>query len=180
VVAIATAGLLGFAGVGCTSSDDPPEPAPLPTESPSPSGEDQTPPELPSEAQGKSAKAAKAFAAHWIRTLNYAAENGDASSIRALSSSSCAACTAIADLIDKVHKDGGSIRGKGWETRRLELVSSADAGHVVDAFVQVHPQIIIEKAGGSSTRFEGGRRLKTFWISSGPNGLQVDRLDQPA
>jgi hypothetical protein len=83
-------------------------------------------------------------------------------------------------LIDEVHKNGGSIQGKGWEPTRFKLVPSAGSGYVVDAFVQVHPQVIIEEAGGSPTRFDGGRRLKTFYISSGPDGLQVDRLDQPA
>jgi hypothetical protein len=138
------------------------------------------PPSLPAEAAGNSAKAAKALAGHWIESLNFAAASGDAAAIRDLSSKECAACTAIADLIDEVHENGGSIRGDGWETKRLSIVPSAGDEFVVDALVTVHPQVIVQRAGAQPKRFDGGRRLKTFFISSGPNGLLVERLDQPS
>ena len=68
-------------------------------------------PTLPPEAEGKGRKAAEAFVRHYYDTVNYAQENDDTEGLRALGSPGCTACTAGADAIDAIYRQGGTIAG---------------------------------------------------------------------
>jgi hypothetical protein len=169
---------------GCQSNPAPPplDTAPSPTASspaPSPSA---TPPAMPAEATGTSPAAAKAFVRHWVEILNYSGPALDHQAIRSVSSADCAACSAIAGLIEDVERDGGTIRGRGWKVQRMNVVSADDQTHsvVVDAQVIVSKQRIRPAGQASWEQFGGGRRLKTFWLKREKSGWLVERLDQPS
>jgi hypothetical protein len=165
---------------GCQAN---PAPPPMestsisPTPSPSPTA---AAPTLPAEARGTSQAAAKAFVRHWIDVLNYAGTSGDHDALRQVSDSSCTACTAIADFIEKVNVSGGRIDGKGWAARDVKVVS-LDPGKsaTVDVLTRVHVQHVRESANSEVQRFLGGRRLKTFWLTTSDANWVVSRLDQP-
>ena len=176
VAAVLSSGL-----TGCESSPAPgPMPkaqstVPEPSPSPSPSA-----PTMPAAAKGSGAKAAKAFARYWIESLNYAGNSGDTYVLRNISSRSCKACAAIANFVDRVYRNGGTIRGDGWELMSLKVVSSAGPRKkTVDALVTVHQQTVIARRGDKPNHYAGGRRLKTLWLATHEGSWKVERLDQP-
>ncbi len=135
---------------------------------------------MPAEARGTSEKSAKAFARHWVNALNYAGPAGDTDQLRSLSDQSCEACIAIVDLIDAVHAEGGHIKGRGWEIRAIQTLPATEPGTaLVDVRVRVHPQTISTSSTQQPETFNGGQRLKTFWLEKKDEGWQVTRLDQP-
>jgi len=175
-------GALVFAG--CQSN---PEPPPLETESPSPSASPsasptEAAPTLPPEAEGTDEAAAKAFVRHYVDVLNYSGPAAETEALRALSTRSCSACIGIADFIDGVAADGGQIEGDGWTIRQLTLVTSdpSNTEIVIDALVEVHPQQVRPSSGADLKEFDGGQRLKTFWLKHRSPGWQVSRIDQPS
>jgi uncharacterized protein DUF6318 len=166
---------------GCTQ-DAGPKPSPLPstTKTASPSSTAPTPPVMPAEAKGTSAKSAKAFVRYWIATLNFAGRSGNTTSLRESSAQRCAACNAIADFIDKVYSAGGSISGDGWSVRTVRFVDSGPGRSMtIDALVDVKPQDVVKRKGAARQHFDGGRRLKTFSIAAEQDSWRVARLDQP-
>jgi len=135
---------------------------------------------MPPEAKGTSEKSAKAFVRYYIDVLNFAGPAGDARELSKLSDESCAACFAVIDLIEDVHSNGGYIRGDGWTVEAIDTVSNSYPGRLVlDARVRVQPQEIRTSQDGEATSFEGGRRLKTFWLTQDEGTWVVTRLDQP-
>lgn len=169
---------------GCS---DNPEPAPMPpassssSSSPSPTKSDTPkPPALPDEAKGTSAASAKAFARHWIATLNYSGPTGNTRALRELFVKKCVPCTGIGDFIDKVYAKGGSIEGRGWNALSTRVVSQSSEKTVVDVLVRVSPQTVIEAKGREPRQFDGGRRVKTFWLTQQRNAWTVTWLEQPS
>ncbi|HET7414974.1 MAG TPA: DUF6318 family protein [Arthrobacter sp.] len=169
-----------------------PEPAPLPqsstpvettTGTPRPAGDPTPspdgPPTLPAAARGTSARAAEAFVRFWIESLNYAATTGETSGLRRSSTASCAACGAIARFIERTYQRSGHIEGDGWEPGTFKVVSGGTSGDlVVEVVVEVRPQVVIASPEAGPTRYPGGRRLKTFWLSRTHRAWLVDRLEQ--
>jgi hypothetical protein len=184
VRSLAACGVLLAAGAaGCTDTSARPKPLPSPSPSsavasptPSPSA---TPPSLPAEARGTSAAAAKAFVRYWVEVLNASAMSGRSASLRAASSKGCVGCLAIADFIDQVRERGGAIRGDGWDVRSVRVIDESEPGYVIDALVNVRPQTVVERRGAEPRRFNGGRRLKTFWVGRADDRWKITRLDQP-
>ena len=165
---------------GCTDGSSP-KPSPLPSVTAS-SSSAATPsaPAMPAEAKGTSAASAKAFVRYWIETLNFAGSSGATARLREASTPECAACTGIAEFIDRVYTRGGSISGDGWGIRQIRLVDRGPGrGMTVDALVDVAPQEVVKRKGGKSQHFNGGRRLKTFLVTPRQNSWHVARLDQP-
>ena len=164
-----------------------PSPAPLPSESPSPSATrsaSSSPtvaaPTLPAEAKGTSEASAKAFVRHWIETLNYAGPSRETRQLKQISAPGCAACTAITDLIDEVDASGGYIRGSGWTINSVETLDDSPGRRIiVEAQVSAAPQDILQAPDEEVVHFDGGDRLKTFWLLHGREGWAVTRLDQP-
>ena len=175
VVAIATAGLLGFAGVGCTSSDDPPEPAPLPTETSSPSRSTAAAPSLPPSAEGANARALKAFARHYFDVINYAIATGDTAAVREFASPRCESCNAIAKSIDTVYDNGGHIESEGWRINYLRYLGKRGANRVISIGVFLSPETIVS-ADGSVDRNEGGKQPMMMLVST-DRGSRVEGLD---
>jgi hypothetical protein len=165
---------------GCQSNPAPP-PLESTSTSPSPSPSPTvSAPTLPAEAQGTSRAAAKAFVRHWIDVLNYAGPAGDSDAIRRVSDRGCTACTAIADFIEQVNRDGGRIEGPGWAARQVNVVSvEPGKSATIDVVTWVNVQHVRPSAGADVQRFQGGRRLKTFWLAASDESWVLTRLDQP-
>jgi len=135
---------------------------------------------MPTAARGTSAASAEAFVAHWITILNYSGPRGDAERISTLSSPQCAACTAIADLIESVHSAGGRIYGRGWKLLDINSSVMDDSSSMrVNAYVKVRRQVIVAKAGAKSQIFPGGRGHKIFELMNRSGSWSVTRLEQP-
>ena len=166
---------------GCTDGSSPkPSPLPSPSASSSSAAPSLSAPAMPAEAKGTSAASAKAFVRYWIETLNFAGLSGDTARLRESSAQECAACTGIAEFIDRVYSRGGSISGDGWGIRQIRLVDRGPGrGMTVDALVDVKPQEVVKRKGGKAQNFSGGRRLKTFFVTPRQNSWHVARLDQP-
>lgn len=150
-------------------------PSPASDPAPSPDG----PPTLPAAARGNGPRSAKAFVRYYIATLNFAAQTGETRALRRSSSDSCAACGAIARFIDRTYEESGYIKGHGWKPVSFQVVDAGTSRSlVVDVVVTVSPQVVVAKSGAAPKRYDGGRRLKTFWLSRIRHAWSVDRLDQ--
>lgn len=180
LVVVATVGLIGFGSAGCTSDADPPEPAPLPTASPSPTlSSSATAPTLPPEAEGTSAKAAKAFARFWIAAMNHAATTGETSPAKAIAASTCDSCTAMTDKIDKVYEAGGSFEGDGWTVRNLRYEPfQPERRPILTVGISVARQKLTEAAGAEPTTFPPGRNQLTMRLEWRRDHWLLNQLDR--
>ena len=134
---------------------------------------------MPPEARGTTAAAAEAFVRHWVKVLNYSGPAGDSRQLRRISSSDCLDCDAIADAIQRVSREGGTIAGRGWTVLRLRPSHGPPGNHwVVRADVQVHPQTVVPRRDGKPQKFAGGRRLKIMYVASKRGSWVMERLDQ--
>lgn len=110
-------------------SEDEPEPKmPKPTASTSPAAE-ETPvgpvePTLPPEAEGDGVKAAEAFVPFFYETVDYAQTTGATKPLRDLSVPTCRSCKGGAEVIDRIHKSGGTITGGEHTVERAEVTGT--------------------------------------------------------
>ncbi|HXH80402.1 DUF6318 family protein [Nocardioides sp.] len=111
---------------GC-ADDEPvpkiPKPTAAPTSVASTSAAPAEPvePTLPPEAEGKGIKAAEAFVRHYYAMVDHARRTGDTGALRETTLPTCAACEGVADLIDRVRKNNGSISGGDQTVLGIEL-----------------------------------------------------------
>jgi hypothetical protein len=165
---------------GCgTGGSAAPEPKPLErvAASASPSAT-PGPPRLPAVTRGDSERAAAAFVKHYIDVLNYAARTLDTEPMLALSSSDCAACSSISDLLLDVEASGGHIEGGAWSVLEVIALPHPTAGqrkmHVV---IQAEPQRMYESPAQEPRAFPGGRTLFTFSVKVRARGWEVLRIE---
>jgi len=166
---------------GCTQ-DAGPKPSPLPstTKSASPSSTAPTPPVMPAEAKGRSAKSAKAFVRYYVATLNYATATGDSKRLRGLDDGDCRSCAGIEKRIDDVYGPGGRIDSAGWKITSLALVADQPKAPLVDVGLSLPPQNVTKRAGQKPVKFKGGRLLVTFRLTSTANGWIVNEWARAA
>lgn len=188
----ATAAVLTCALAGCTDGSAQPKPLPSQTSTPDPTPTSSavvspsptapasaTAPTLPPAARGTSEASAEAFVGYWIQVLNGSAESGSVRTLRSLSKQ-CVACTAISDFISLVYSDGGAIKGKGWDTQKVQVVGDLSRPLLrVDATVQVAPQTVVANKGAAPQAFPGGHRVKRFWLARSNGSWVARRLEQP-
>lgn len=97
----------------CSEAEPTPQmPDPTPTKS-SPSASETGPvePTLPPEAEGDSIEAVEAFVPFYLATVDYSRQTMNVSHIRDLSAPTCAGCSGLAELIQKVKDNGGTVVG---------------------------------------------------------------------
>ena len=179
----AVAGAALLVASGCTS-DEAPEPAPLPTESASPSdtgSPSPTAPTLPAEAEGTSPAAAKAFARHYVKVVNFASATGKIAELDDLSKTSCRSCTALIERIESVYAAGGSFEGDGWMVRsvRHQPFQPRNAP-VLSVSIRISPQVMIEESGAAPVSFPGGRDQLTLRLTWKGNDWKVRDLERLA
>ncbi|WP_420819123.1 DUF6318 family protein [Nocardioides iriomotensis] len=180
LVAVAAAGLLGFGTSACTSGDDPPKPAPLPTESPSPTGSSsEAPPSLPADAGGSSTRAAKAFARHFVDLVNYASATGDVEAINAVASDSCRVCRGMADGIQDVYSKGGHLEGDGWRVLGTKVLSGGrENERAISLTLLVSSQRRYEKPNSEPIVSDEIRGILDIYMRSTENSWTISRLVQ--
>lgn len=156
-----------------------PEPPPLdgtPT-SPSPSRTTSptvAAPSLPPEAEGTSPTAAKAFVRHYVDLVNYAMATGDTGPMQAASAPNCESCAGVEVRIRGVYEAGGSIESNGWQVRSLALVPLQPRNRpMVDAGIEMSPQLVRQNAKAEPERFKGGRLPTTFFLAYNEAGWIV-------
>jgi hypothetical protein len=86
---------------------------------------------LPWQAKGSSARAAKAFAVHFVETVNYASETGDVGPLTSVSSTDCTVCSGIADRITEVYGSGGHLEGDGWTVISTQVLEQPGRDRLV-------------------------------------------------
>ena len=162
---------------GCGS--DKPKPAPPETSSASPSASPSVvAPTMPAEAKGTGPEAAKAFARHFIALLNYSEVTGDLDLLRQSFDPDCDGCSGIVDGLDKVYRNGGSVKTDGWEVKGLKTTPTP-RGFRVDAMVDVAPQIVILERGAKAKRFPGDRSaLRRLFLRHGSSAWVVSNMDE--
>jgi hypothetical protein len=136
---------------------------------------------MPAEAKGTSAASAKAFVRYWTETLNYAGNTGKTGDLAAISDPACGSCSAVISSIQRVYSKGGYYRGEGWSIATLELQPLQPKRRpVITAGVHIAPQVLVERKGAKTQRFEGGNRSMIFRLAAAGNYWTVVRLDQPS
>lgn len=164
---------------GCTQ-DTGPKPSPLPstTKSASPTSTAPTPPVMPAEAKGTSAKSAKAFARHYVDLINFSSKSGDTATLDAASDPACESCAAISKNIRDIYDAGGSITSHGWKLRSATLVPQQPKSRpILDLGIIQAPERVVRASGQAPKRFPGGKQPMTMHLIMRQNAWVVARLD---
>lgn len=121
--------------------------------------------ELPEPATQPTVPGAKAFVEHWVATLNDASNSGDTEAWRALAQSDCGACVSMADGIDILYDDGGSLTTDGWQVLNASVAlrpAGAKGGQVTGAEVRLRvnrlPEAVYPDADSQAEVFRGGKQ----------------------
>jgi hypothetical protein len=151
--------LLGIAALplvlGLTScSEDDPEPilAPTPTASPTPS---------PTATETGPSETPEEFIRRWVEIYNEMQTTGDTSEYRAVGPD-CRPCREVAEQIDKIFENGGSIRTKGWSVVSIGEPSGDAQTPSYDVRIKSTPTFYTERAGGPKKSFPGGTFVERF------------------
>jgi hypothetical protein len=177
-----------LAGLACAAAlagcDSNPSPAPLPSESPpsaSPSATSTpspTPPAMPAAAKGTDERSAKAFARHYVDSVNFAMRNGDTAGLKAVSSAGCAGCKAIVGRIEDVYSNGGRLVGNGWMIRSLSAVPvGARRRALISVGIDISPQAAYESPGDEPSHSAASRGNLDLHLLNSNAGWRVVRLD---
>jgi len=130
---------------------------------------------LPASAQQDSPAGAEAFARFWLTTLDYGYATGDTAVF--LAAGRCAGCVDLADGIEKIYAEGGSIQGgqlKVLDTRVDRHVIGKAAA--VELYYSRAQRVVVD---GKGQRFvdRAAPRLGLFVVLTRANGRwQVDRF----
>ncbi len=111
----------------CSGEPEPKEPTTTPKPAPTSTA---TLPAMPDQAKEDGANGAAAFAAHWIRVSNFAAETGDVEELKRLSSPDCEGCERYIELYRSTYAAGGYFRGGEWVPGDAR-VAKTDLGFIV-------------------------------------------------
>jgi len=68
-------------------------------------------PVLPEAAKAETKEGLEAFAKYWYATLSYAYETGDTSPMEAISSTTCASCLRVKEVVEGWHSEGRWLAG---------------------------------------------------------------------
>lgn len=134
---------------GC--SNDAPAPRALRSSGSTDAVDSPTPPKSPSSAGPRTPTA---FIRHWVVVKNKMFDSGNTDNFRALSQR-CIGCNQLADEIDKIYRDGGYVRSRGWDVVSLELLKRVSHGTVFDLVVDSAPQVYKTSRNGSVMRYPG-------------------------
>ena len=137
LAAAATAPLLLLAGCGDRTSSvaDPPVSAPSPSSTAGPPRHESP----------------QAFIRRWAVEDTRIQRTGQTASFRAMSRH-CEGCLEFADLVDRIYKNGGYVRTRGWRVRRIEKVDV----HMFDLFVVASPTTYVTSRTGSVHHLPSG------------------------
>ncbi len=140
-------------------------------------------PTLPPEAEGKGRKAAEAFVRYYYDTVNYAQATGDTTLLRSIGSPGCTACTAGADAIDAIYRQGGTIIGGEDTVNRAKATGMRTfpgAGAVYYLKVQVSNS---DQTVSGSNKLDGeypaARVHLQFEVTQADNGHSISQWYQP-
>ncbi len=168
---------LGCAVSGC-SDNAKPKPLPSPSASSSSASPSATPPTMPAQARGTSAKSAEAFARFYVDLVNHASRTGDTSSLDQFGDDSCQSCQAISRNVAKIYDSGGRIESRGWSLRSVSAVPGQPLRRpILDLGVVQSPEQVQETSDGPRKSFEGGRQPMTMYLERTHEGWMVRRLD---
>jgi len=143
-LALATVGLLCGMTVTACSNDEPAASPTVSSSSPSPStatpsqpteptestepteptpSADPTQPVLPDIAKERSRAGAKAFIEHYVSVLNTAYADTEPKLLHPYTPKGCSLCASFLQVLERVHKEGGSQTGGTWTPSRIDLAT---------------------------------------------------------
>lgn len=130
--------------VGCTEEEPTPKLPDPTTSSPTPT---------PEETETPEAESAEEFIRRWAAIEAEMENTGDTSDYREISAD-CAACTDLADLVEKWYEAGGFIKWGGWKIESVRLRGESQSEYVVR--VDSSPTKYKESKNGPLRTFDGG------------------------
>jgi hypothetical protein len=180
--AAATSLALLITASGC-GGDDPPAPKaePTNTQTTPAASSSPTPPVLPAAAKADTKAGAKAFVRHFINVMNFAGNNGQTETLRALYARTCARCEGIADGIDRTYSRGGSIDGGTWVVETLKAYGDTNGLTYLDAVVRYGPQSFRATRNSPVKHFTGRKhQLQAFQLKRAKHRWTVAYLNPEA
>lgn len=170
--------LLCAALSGCQSNPEPPPLEGAPTSaSPSPSPTEAAP-TLPAEANGTSPASAKAFALHYVNTVNYSMRTGDTPALIDIAAPRCSTCAAIIRQIDEVYEAGGRLEGDGWKPISITYFrTGGDTPALVAVGIEISPQVAYTSPSSSPSRSPKSRGNLDLHLDRNASGWFVRRLE---
>ena len=133
---------------------------------------------MPAAAKGTSEAAAKAFARHYIDTINYAMSTGDVMQLDEMSRSDCETCTAIIDRTQQIYSDGGYIKNDGWKVRTVTPVPGQPSRRPILSLGVLLPAETAKMNADSDVKTsEASRGNIDLRLRSAGSGWAVSRMD---
>ncbi|MGH3358715.1 MAG: DUF6318 family protein [Nocardioidaceae bacterium] len=98
-------------------------------------GDKSAAPTLPDGAQEDTLEGAKAFIRHYVDLLNYAANTGNVTSLRA-AARGCDGCRKYEELYESTYQNGGYMREPGWHASDMFAAVQGDGSTGVLVTIQ--------------------------------------------
>jgi hypothetical protein len=174
-VAVSVSVLVG----GCTQ-DAGPKPSPLPstTKSASPTSRAPTPPVMPAEAKGTSAKSAELFARQYVDLINYASQTGNTTALRAASTEECSTCKVVAAEIERPYKKGGHLEGGAWTTGDPSVGLASNRSNALISFpVRISKQTEFSTSNAATRSIPAASGTLDLRLIRRSSQWMVNRLD---
>ena len=118
---------------------------------------------------------AEAFVSDWFGALSLAMVSGETATVRELSADTCASCDALADQIESIYANGGSVETSGWSVEESQATGEADGS----------PSFLLRVRQGERTLRDGNKVVDqtpmtkipmSVELSGGPGSWQVRQL----
>lgn len=173
--AAATALVAVLALSSCDGGSDPTDPSPTakPSESSSvpsttPPVETPTEPALPPAATKATEAGARAFIAHYFDLINFAQATGMVDALRAVSASTCAACTDLVERLRNQYQVGGRIEGgvnSLTTIKATEVTTTSKSAYGFQLKLDVfHDEQVLTDGDGGTEKREAGTNTFTALI----------------
>jgi hypothetical protein len=132
------------------------------------------PPTEPQMAMQHDSDGALAFAAYFVRVLDWSIRNQNTSLLKEYGASSCNACQHYVTLIDRLNESGGHVEGGGLSLQQIALVTGSSivkSDYIVQATILQQPDVIFSPGAAPSTELQTPTtNVSRFYIDWRPNG----------
>ena len=137
-------------GLGACSGDPEPiiEPTPSATAPASPTSE-------PTPTADPEPESAKAFLQRWQLSAYDMQDSGDVDNYLAMTSS-CTSCVALAEGVEEIYAQGGSIKTTGGQVSGIERVGKVDRTFIYEYVTTSGASKVFDRSGRVEDRYTGG------------------------
>lgn len=144
---------------GCSGDDPEPKFEPAPTSAPTSAS--------PTEASASpEQRSPEQTVIAWVEARNDALQDGDTTSVEALSAESCETCQNQIDPIRQIYSDGGHFETTGWTVVSSRLKSRSGPRAAVDTAIKYAAGQTISETGAEPVVYAVERHIVVFKLTA--------------